>query len=107
MIIIKIFIPRKNALFNYRTPQRGNLCKQRKFLHNYRRNSANKSTEVQDSYKYSVSELLNLTERAIRLKEDMKLEDYEFLKSLIKYRKNKKEKKLRSKEILRYLIKKD
>ncbi|KAF7685199.1 hypothetical protein CDIK_4052 [Cucumispora dikerogammari] len=56
-----------------------------------------KVTEVQESYKYSVSELLNLTERAIRQKEYMELEDYEFLKSSIKYRKNKKMKEFLSK----------
>ena len=66
-----------------------------------------KVTKVQETYKYNISELLNLTEGAIRRKEDMEFEDYEFLKSLIKYRKNKKEKELRSKGILRYLIKKD
>ena len=44
-----------------------------------------KVTEVQETYKYNISELLNLTEIAIRRKEDMEFEDYEFLKSLIKY----------------------
>ena len=62
---------------------------------------------LQESYKYKVSELLNLTEGAIGIKENIEFEDYEILKSLIKYRKNKKEKELRSKGILRYLIKKD
>ncbi|KAF7685443.1 hypothetical protein CDIK_3808 [Cucumispora dikerogammari] len=40
-----------------------------------------KATEVQETYKYNNSELLNLTEGAIRRKEDMELEDYEFLKT--------------------------
>ncbi|KAF7696512.1 Tigger transposable element-derived protein 6 [Cucumispora dikerogammari] len=66
-----------------------------------------KVTKVQESYKYNVSELLNLTEGAIRRKGGMELEDYEFLKKIIKYRKNKKVKELRFKGILRYLIKKD
>ncbi|KAF7685791.1 hypothetical protein CDIK_3460 [Cucumispora dikerogammari] len=65
-----------------------------------------KVAEVQETYKYNNSELLKLTEGSIRRKEDMELENYEFLKSLIKYRKNKKEKELRSKRKLRYLIKK-
>ncbi|KAF7703895.1 hypothetical protein CDIK_0059 [Cucumispora dikerogammari] len=65
-----------------------------------------KVTEVQETYKYNNTELLEFSEKAIRRKEDMELEDYEFLKSLIKYRKNKKEKELRFKRKLRYLIKK-
>ncbi|KAF7694614.1 hypothetical protein CDIK_2105 [Cucumispora dikerogammari] len=51
-----------------------------------------KVAEVQETYKYNISELLNLTEGAIRRKEVLEFETYEFLKSLIKYRKIRKRK---------------